>query len=158
MTNIALRIKRLTLTGAVFAASWVAGGTAGAAAPSPRIATITCTVPTGPGPGYDASIGLKQNGKTFCLKVGQKLLVFLRAPKPYTSLWHAIHVSPSGILGPAPMTLMLVRGVTASNFRALKPGLVTLSSWRAACPPPKPGAAACMAIEAWRARALVIKS
>lgn len=129
------------------------GGVASASslgAPPTGRSLAPCHAPGSRGPGYDASVGLAQNGKSVCVKVGEKLLVFLRAPNPGANNWGRVMASPTGLLMPAPLTLMLGRGVTGANFKAVRPGTVRLSSQRAACPPAKPGAVACNAIELWR--------
>jgi hypothetical protein len=118
--------------------------------PSPVWMASSCHVPSGHGPGYDASIGVKQDGETLCIKVGETLLVLLTAPSPNGPRWGHIAALPPGILGPAPMTLMLSRGATAANFRALKAGTVELTSVRRVCPPAKPGVATCDSMQAWR--------
>jgi hypothetical protein len=55
------------------------------------------------------------NGKTVCITVGEKLLVFLVAPAA-TLGWAPIRVAPPGVLSVAPFTLMLTRNVTAETF------------------------------------------
>ena len=114
-----------------------------------------CLSPTGRGPGYNASVTNKQNGKTFCITVGEKLLVFLTAPSRSEASWGAVHVSKPGILKVAPLTLMLVRGVTAVNFLAVHQGVVELTSERPACTPATPIAAICDAIMLWRVTVVV---
>jgi hypothetical protein len=89
-----------------------------------------------------------------CLKVGQKLLVFLAAPRPQGPDWAPVAVSPPGVLGPAPLTLMVPRGTTAQNFRALRVGTARLGSSRPVCPA-TPGRPHCMAIEGWSVEVVV---
>lgn len=134
----------------------MAAGAAAAPAPAkasqgrPVSMTSACRVPSGRGPGYDASIGVKQNGETICISVGERLLVLLTSPEPQGPRWAPIGASPAGILGPAPMSLMLSRGATAANFRALKAGTAQLTSVRHVCPPAKPGVASCDSMQGWR--------
>jgi hypothetical protein len=123
--------------------------------PSPLAAT--CTVPTGQGPGYNASIGIRQNGKTVCVTIGEKLLVLLSAPEPNAAPWSSVHPSKAGIVEIAPLTLMLSRGTTGTNFKAIRAGRIELSSQRSACSPPASGGASCDAIVLWRVT-LVVRS
>jgi hypothetical protein len=141
-------VGTLALAAAVPAA--VASSAPAAAAPAPA-----CKVPRGAGPDYNASIGNKQNGGTFCLTVGEKLLVFLSAPSPRGPDWRRLRATPAGVLGPAPLTLMLARGVTATNFRAVRAGTAQVVSERRACPAAPPGGVTCDAIALWRATVVV---
>jgi len=120
--------------------------------------TPSCLVPHGSGPGYNASIGNQQSGKSVCITVGERLLVVLSAGAPNASPWRAIHVSKSGILQIAPITLMFSRGTTATNFKAVRVGTVQLTAERPACSPVPSGAATCDTIEAWRATVIVRSS
>jgi hypothetical protein len=69
-----------------------------------------------------------------CLRVGQELTVFLRAPNPDRSLWRPIGVSDPAVLEPGNTGIMtLVRGVTGGVFNAHHAGVAHLHSTRAAC-------------------------
>jgi hypothetical protein len=131
-----------------------AGYPAGASATPPTSSTGTtgapgpCQAAGGGGPGYSASVGTKHNGATICLKVGQKLLVLLSAPHLQGPDWSPIAASPPGVLRPAALTLMLPRGTTAENFRAVRVGTARLRSTRPVCPD-TPGRPHCLAIEGW---------
>ena len=128
------------------------GGT-GASAQA-DLATPSCIVPHGAGPGYNASIGNAQNGKTVCIAVGEKLLVVLSAGSPNGSPWRAVHVSRPGVLKVAPLTLMLSRGLTATNFQGVRPGTVRLTSERSPCTPTSL-AVHCNVVEMWQATVVV---
>lgn len=124
-----------------------------------------CVVTYGAGPGYDASIGNRENGKTICVVLGERLLVFLSAPfvflsapSPTSSPWHAVHVSQPGILRIVPLALDLPRGATATNFQAVHLGSVQLTSERPTCAPSAAGAPTCLAIVLWRATVVVQRS
>ncbi|HTT92889.1 MAG TPA: hypothetical protein VMF65_25265 [Acidimicrobiales bacterium] len=114
-----------------------------------------CVYPHGAGPGYNASIGNQENGKTVCLALGEKLLVSLSAPTAKSPKWSHIQVSPSGVLTTAPLTLMLSPGMTATNFLASHPGAVDLTSQRHVCPPSTNGTVSCDVMVAWRATVVV---
>jgi hypothetical protein len=114
-----------------------------------------CFYPRGAGPGYNASIGMQENGKTVCITLGEKLLVSLSAPTAKSPKWSHIQVSPSGVLTAAALTLMLTPGLTASNFLALHQGTVEVTSQRHVCPPATDGTVSCDAMEAWQATVVV---
>jgi hypothetical protein len=114
-----------------------------------------CVYPSGAGPGYNASIGNQDNGKTVCIRIGEKLLVSLSAPTATGVQWAHVQVSPAGVLTAAPLTLMLSRGMTAANFLAVRNGVVKLSSQRHVCPPAANGGASCDAMLGWRATVIV---
>jgi len=120
----------------------------------PNTSSPPCIVPHGSGPGYDASIGNHQNDKSVCITIGERLLVVLSAGATNAPRWRAIHVSRSGILHIAPLTLMLSRGTTGTNFKATDVGTVELSSQRPACAPAL-SATTCDTIEIWRASIIV---
>ena len=142
---------------AVTASSSVFGGDVSGGASEPSARAATCIVPGGPGPGYNASIGTRQNGKTICVTIGEKLLVLLSAPLPNAAPWSSVHPSKAGIVKTAPLTLMLSRGTTATNFEAIRAGTIELSSQRAACSPPASGSGSCNTIVLWRVT-LVVRS
>ncbi len=116
--------------------------------------TPGCMVPHGAGPGYNASIGNGQNGETICARVGEKLLVVLSSGSPNGSPWGAVRVSRAGILKIAPLTLMLSRGLTATNFEAVRAGTVRLTSERSPCSPPHSPVRGNV-VEHWRATVTV---
>ena len=150
-TNATIRAATLV---AVLAAVLTCSGAGSASAALPSGPLLPsgprCTSPGGPGPGYNASIGSKQNGETVCLIVGEKLLVLLSAP-PATGLsWGHVQVTPLGILTVAPLTLMLSRGLTGTNFLAAHPGVVELTSVRHLCSPAQSNEMGCMSLLLWR--------
>jgi len=108
-----------------------------------------CTVPQGAGPGYNAAIGIRQNGKTICIVLGERLAVFLSAPTSNSPPWRTVRMSNSSVLTHAPLTVLLTRGTTASNFAATRVGTVKLTSQRRVCAQPTSGQPTCDSIEAW---------
>ena len=121
----------------------------------PNASTPSCLVPHGSGPGYNASIGNQQNGKSVCITIGERLLVVLSAGAPNAAPWRGIHVSKTTVLQIAPLTLMFSRGTTGMNFKAVHLGTVQLTAQRPACAPVPSGAATCDAIQLWRATVIV---
>jgi hypothetical protein len=148
---------RMALAGVGIAVAAVPGPSGVLNAPTvpPTIAPTSCTVPHHPGPGYNASITNQQNGQRICIGVGEKLLVFLTAPSPHGTLWRQITAEPPGPLRVAPVTLMLARGVTATNFLAIRKGVAEVTSERPVCGPAPPGGASCDSIALWRATVVV---
>jgi hypothetical protein len=141
----------VALVAGIAAATSVALAAGHPGAPATRSSTDACTVARGAGPGYDASISNGSGDKTYCVHVGERILVFLSAPTPNSSPWGAVQVSPAGAVQHAPLTLMLSRGVTAANFKLIRVGRIALSATRPACKPVSSGAPMCAAIEVWRA-------
>jgi hypothetical protein len=165
VTTITCTTVRAAGLGLLFAAAATIGG-AGEAAAAPPIAPVQpvapvqtriplCVFPHGSGPGYNASIGTQENGKTVCITLGEKLLVSLSAPASGGLSWSHIQPFPHGILAVAPLTLMLPKGVTATNFLAVHPGVVNLTSERRVCPPATSGSATCEVMILWRATIVV---
>jgi hypothetical protein len=129
--------------------------TSDGATSDPVTTAAHCVATHGSGPGYDGSSGNKQNRQTVCVTTGKRLLVLLTAPQLGAAPWRSVHVSKAGVLKIAPLTLMLTRGTTGTNFEAVRPGTVTLESQRSACAPAPSGGAACGAIEHWQSTVVV---
>src|ERR1035438_1714078 len=82
-------------------------------------------------PGGTLTLGSRDNGSTFCLRVGQQVIVYLQGSPAH--MWAPIR-SDSGALRPAPNgSLMLMRGVTGAAFTAARPGTAHISSARPVC-------------------------
>ncbi len=148
---------RASALAALVATLAVEGSGAVGAAGAPVLPTRPgpCTPVQGAGPGYNVSIGNAQNGKEVCITVGEKLLVFLSVSPTSALKWHPVQVSPPGVLTIAPLTLMLSKNVTATNFKATHTGLAHASSERMACSPPPKSRVACGATVSWNATVLV---
>ncbi len=140
---------------AVAVSSSVLAKTSNGLAIAPSASSLSCFVPHGSGPGYNASIGNQQSGKSVCITVGERLLVVLSAGEANASPWRAIRSSKPGILQIAPLTLMFTRGTTGTNFKAIRVGSVELTAERPTCAPAPSGVATCDAIELWRAKVIV---
>jgi hypothetical protein len=153
-----LAASRVVLAG--FALVVVLGLPGAAAAPrvTARSTPASCISPPVAAPGGGASLGDEQNGKTFCVAVGTKLLVSLSAPMPKALLWHHIKASPAGILSVAPMSSILSRNVTATRFTAARSGVATLSSERRACSPTLSSSLACRPYLYWKVTVIVRRS
>jgi hypothetical protein len=137
-------------TGAYATGAYATGASStGASSIGANTILLPCVLPIGGLPGHSGSIGNRQNGKTVCLTVGEKLLVSLSGPAQTRVQWQHIMVSPAGILRPLPVSIALARGVTAADFLAKTQGVVRLSSQRHVCPPATPGSASCDAIVSW---------
>jgi hypothetical protein len=144
----------VVITGALVAGALFLTGAPASSAPGPAL-PVACTLPHGPGPGYNASIGNQQNGGTICVTVGEKLLVLLSAPPGNGFAWRHIVPSPSGILFPAPLTITVPRGATATDFFAKRQGVVKLASQRAACRAAPTGSLSCGALVSWQVTLIV---
>jgi len=95
-------------------------------------ATGTCGGTAKPAPpGGTLTLGNRDNVGTFCLRVGQHVLVYLHGSPAHR--WAPIH-SDSGALQPSPNgRLMLMRGVTGAAFAAVQPGTAHITSARPVC-------------------------
>ena len=99
---------------------------AGSANPT---AAVTCAKPAPPG--STLTLGSRDNGSTYCLRVGQQVIVYLQGAPAH--MWAPIR-SDSSALRPAPNgSLMLMRGVTGAAFTAARPGTAHISSARPVC-------------------------
>jgi hypothetical protein len=92
---------------------------AGAGAPS------GCQRPTGD------VLTLASNGKTYCVRVGEKFEVYLRGT--VSSPWLEPMASSNVIAGVPNGALSLVAGLTGGSFAGARPGLVLITSIRPPC-------------------------
>jgi hypothetical protein len=157
VTSAAIRVAVL---GTLCAAAVALGGASSASAAMPIAPVMPngpahCTSTGGAGPGYNASIGNRQNGATVCIVVGEKLLVLLSVSPTSGSSWGHVQASPSGILTSAPLTLMLSQGLTGTNFLATSPGVVELTAHRHACSASQSGSASCSSLLSWKSIVVV---
>jgi hypothetical protein len=103
-----------------------APGDPGTVAPTtrPPAAQAKCV----PARGRTVSIGIADNGKSFCVPAGTGVYVFLHGTAAH--LWTAIRPS-STALQPRPSGVMsLTAGTTAGYFVTVRPGVATLTSAR----------------------------
>jgi hypothetical protein len=116
-----------------------AAPTATGASASPPAASVSASAPSGgscgggakPAPSGTLTLGNRDSGSTFCLRVGQQVMVYLQGSP--SRMWAPIR-SDSSALRPAPSgRLMLVRGVTGAAFTAARPGIAHITSARPAC-------------------------
>lgn len=76
-------------------------------------------------------ITLASNGKTYCVRVGANLDVYLQGT--LASMWLQ-PLASSNVLQPAPNgVLSLPKGLTAASFAAVNPGQVLITSVRPPC-------------------------
>jgi hypothetical protein len=147
---------RVAVVGAFLAGGFSSVTASNAATAEPRPVSVGCLVPAGAAVlGHYGSIGNQQNGETICLVLGGKLLVSLSAPMVPRLEWQGIVASPAGILTPAPTPSPLRRGATSAGFLARRPGVVTLSSNRRACPSAGAGTASCDTLVSWKVTVVV---
>lgn len=77
------------------------------------------------------TLTLAGNGRTYCLRVGQRLSVYLRGT--VASRWLEPLVSGNALVGAPNGALSLIAGVTGASFRATRPGRVLITSVRPPC-------------------------
>jgi hypothetical protein len=102
------------------------------------------------------TITYADNGQTLCVRRGTAVQVFLKGAP--ANRWSVIRVSNTVLKPHANGRMMLALGVTGASFLAVRPGTVTLTSFRHPCGPEQtpPSAAQsgtleCGAIVAFRA-------
>ncbi len=103
------------------------------------------------------TITYADNGQTLCVRRGTAVQVFLKGSQAHT--WSAIRASNTVLKPHANGRMMLALGVTGASFLAVRPGTVTLTSFRHPCGPgqtppnaaAQPGTVECGVIIAFRA-------
>lgn len=111
--------------------------TTGSAAPaagqtqSPSVVTATTATRSGCQRLAGGTLTLASNGRTYCLRVGQHLSVYLRGT--VASRWLVPRVSGNALVGAPNGALSLIAGVTGASFRAARPGRVLITSVRPPC-------------------------
>ena len=88
-------------------------------------------------PTTDASLGGADNGGTWCVTVGETLVISLSVPfAEAASRWQPAMPSDTTVLEPVSNgAVSLVRGVTATFLAVRKPGVATVTSTRPGHPP-----------------------
>ena len=77
---------------------------------------------------------LASNGKTYCVKVGEKFSVYLRGT--VASRW-LVPLASSDVIKPVPNgALSLIAGLTGESFAGVRPGQVLITSLRPPCAGP----------------------
>jgi hypothetical protein len=77
------------------------------------------------------TLTLASNGKTYCIKVGQKFDVYLRGT--VASRW-LVPLASSNAIKPVPNgALSLIAGLTGASFAGARPGQVFITSLRPPC-------------------------
>jgi hypothetical protein len=108
------------------------------------------------GPGRTLTLNTTDNSRSFCVKRGTGVLIFLHGTA--TARWSPLKSSSAALVPSANGHLMLALGVTGGFFVAAKPGSAVISSARSRCgpsavPPTAPatsGKASCGSIELFR--------
>jgi len=114
------------------------GGPSGSpAAPTGAPAPAACgaAVPTSP-PGRVLTLGAGDTGRSFCIKPGTGVLIYLRGTPALK--WAALRSSSAALVPKANGHLALALGVTGGYFVAAQRGVAAITSSRSACPPQGP--------------------
>ena len=126
--------------------SQAASTTAGSGSPSSRPASTgpassNAASPTANGacsgsvqpvpPGSTLTLGSRDNRATFCIRVGQLVIVYLNGSPAH--MWAPIHSDSSDLKPTANGHLMLRLGVTGAAFIAARPGIAHITSARPVC-------------------------
>jgi len=93
--------------------------------PTPTGVAPSCQQPA------SGALTLASNGKTYCVRVGEHFVVYLRGT--VSSPWLA-PLASSNVIGRVPDgALSLVAGLTAGSFAGARPGRVLITSIRPPC-------------------------
>jgi hypothetical protein len=136
-----------------------AAGTPSATSPAasaPAAAAACQTAAAVLGPGRTLTLNTTDNSRSFCVKRGTGVLIFLRGTA--TARWGPLKSSSAALVPSANGHLALALGVTGGYFVAAQPGSAVISSARSRCgssavPPTAPttsGKASCGSIELFR--------
>jgi hypothetical protein len=118
-----------------------------ASGPASTPATVTCgTAVATLGPGRTLTLGSADNRRSFCVKRGTGVLIFLRGTA--ADRWSEPKSSSAVLVPSANGRLTLALGVTGGFFVAARPGSAVITSARSRCgssspPPPMSGQASC---------------
>lgn len=82
-------------------------------------------------PGSPLTLGSRDNRATFCVRVGQLVIVYLNGSP--ADMWAPIHSDSSDLKPTANGHLMLRLGVTGAAFIAARPGTAHITSARPVC-------------------------
>ena len=82
-------------------------------------------------PGSTLTLGSRDNRATFCVRVGQLVIVYLNGSPAH--MWAPIHSDSSDLKPTANGHLMLRLGVTGAAFIAARPGIAHITSARPVC-------------------------
>ena len=112
-----------------------ASGPSGSPAPStapPAAAACGSATPTAP-PNRTLTLGTGDNGRSFCIRPGIGVLVYLRGTPQLK--WDALKSSSAAMVPKANGHLALALGVTGGYFVAAHPGEAAITSARNPCGP-----------------------
>jgi hypothetical protein len=128
-----------------------------ASGPASTPAAVTCgTAVAALGPGRTLTLGSADNRRSFCVKRGTGVLIFLHGTA--TDMWSEPKSSSAALVPSANGRLTLALGVTGGFFVAARSGSAVISSARSRCehpgPPPSApttsGKAPCGSVELFR--------
>ncbi|MHB8511682.1 MAG: hypothetical protein ACYDCC_05830 [Actinomycetota bacterium] len=94
--------------------------------------TASCSQPpAGIGPNASGTLQNEDNGKSYCIHVGEIITVFLRVPlSQLKTMWGVVTVSGSSLEPMSNGVMTLVRGVRGAVYKAAAPGTAVLQSKR----------------------------
>jgi hypothetical protein len=125
------------------------------AASAPAAAAACGSAPAVLGPGRTLTLGNADNSRTFCVRQGTGVLIYLHGTA--TARWGTLRSSSAALVPSANGHLMLALGVTGGYFIATQPGSAVISSARPRCgqlaapsAPTTSGKASCGSVELFR--------
>jgi hypothetical protein len=134
-----MRSVRVFATAVIIGVSALAAGCgqqpgAAASGPASTPAAVTCgTAVAALGPGRTLTLGTTDNRRSYCVKRGTGVLIFLRGTA--TDKWSELTSSSAALKPSANGRLTLALGVTGGFFVAARPGTAVITSARSGCGP-----------------------
>lgn len=146
---------------AVTACGTAHAGPGGAGSQPASRQAVTCSATPATAAGHQLTLGKQDNGKTLCVSTGTTVAVFLQGTP--ARRWTPIRTASPALTPVANGHLMLRLGVTGAYFKAVKPGLATVTSSLASCPggasggTASPGGVHCRMGTVFRVRLVVVR-
>jgi hypothetical protein len=138
-------------------AASAASGNPSATSPAASAPAAACgSTAAVPGPGRTLTLSNTDNGRSFCVRRGTGVLIYLHGTA--TARWNRLRSSSAALVPSANGHLMLALGVTGGYFVATQPGSAVISSARSRCGQPAAppsasaasGKASCGTVELFR--------
>lgn len=131
-----MRSVRVSATAVIIGVSALTAGCgqpgAAASGPASTPAAVTCgTAVAVLGPGRTLTLGTADNRRSYCVKRGTGVLIYLRGTA--TDMWSELTSSSAALRPSANGHLSLALGVTGGYFVASRPGTAVITSARGRC-------------------------
>lgn len=130
--GIAGGVVAVVIGAAVTACGTAQAGPGGAGTQPASGRAVACSAPPASAAGHSLTLSKQDNGKTLCVSTGTTVAIYLQGTA--ARRWSPIHTASPALKPVANGRLMLKLGVTGAFFKAVKPGVATVTSSLASCP------------------------